>query len=263
MLNEIKQLNKEFYNWAAVELNDPDNTNPYLIIPDERYQNASFRILVLGKETNGWGEGKDENCHSAKDLEKLYVDKIINKEIGRSTAFWDFYFSWVWESLKERSDVGVCVSNVALLGYRYEFLQLKPKGQKEGYNKDNALKLSEFLGRYINILKPNAIICFTGFGTKTRTEEPYLKILEHKKHLWGSYIRDNDKVLDTTCKYSMRKLTFVDSKGIEVYGTCHPGWRAKKEIKDKWKQSIVNSILNDIIPKPQAEAKADGSADDQ
>lgn len=242
MFKEIKKLNEEFYNWSAVELNDPDNTNPYLIIPDERYRNASFRILVLGKETNGWGDA--EKCTSVDALEKLYRDKVLERNFsGCGYPFWDFYFPCILENLKERPDIGVCVSNVALLGKLYG---------KGHYKAKYAPELSYYLRRYIHALKPDAIICF--FGTDGQAG-PYLRIL---KSLWGPYSGDKDTILDPTCENSMRKLFFADSEGIEIYGTRHP-----QGATNEWKQSIVNSILNDIIPKPQAEAKADGSADEQ
>ncbi len=228
MQEDIKRLNKELCKWA-VGLNDPDNTNPYLIIPDERYQNASFRILVLGKETNGWGE--TEGCTSVEDLEKLYRDKVLERNM-RGNPFWNFYFSYILENLKGRPDIGVCVSNIALLGKRYD----------EGHYKAvYAPELSFYLRRYIHALNPNAIICF--FGTDGQAGR-YLKIL---KSLWGPY---SSIELDSTCEDSMRKLTFADSEGMEIYGTRHP-----QGATCEWRQSIVNSVLYDIIPKPLAEVR--------
>ena len=241
MLNEIKQLNKEFYNWAAVELNDPDNTNPYLNIPDERYQNASFRILVLGKETNGWGEGKDENCHSAKDLEELYRHIVLDKTIMDNNGFWRFYFKFLLPSLETRPDIGVCVSNVALLGY---------KNDNAGYNPEYVQELGEFLGDYIKILEPNMIFCVAGIGTKK--EGNYLKILE-STHCVGTYLG-----YTPTCEPSLRKLSFSNAANIKIYGTRHPQGKSHE-----WKRLIIKIITQEIIPKPQAEAKADGSANEQ
>lgn len=182
MIETIKDINRKLFTWANT-LSDEDkgdNTNPYLIIPDEQYQRATFKVLVLGKETNGWGES--ENCASVEDLEGLYRNEVLEKNIwGYGNPFWDFYFDYV-KPISENSahDIGICVSNVALVGYKYG---------KKGYNTKYYKELSGFLKDYIDILAPDAIICFTGFGTATHTEIDYLKILEP---IFGEYSGDKD-----------------------------------------------------------------------
>ncbi len=86
MIETIKDINRKLYTWADTlpDEDKGDNTNPYLIIPDEQYQRTTFKVLALGKETNGWGESEN-SAH----------------------------------------DIGICVSNVALVGYKYG---------KKGYN---------------------------------------------------------------------------------------------------------------------------------
>ncbi len=231
MTEKIKKLNEQFYNWATVGLNDPDNTNPYLIIPDERYQNASFRILVLGKETNGWGE--KENCKTQEELENLYEHTVLDKSIMDNNGFWRFYFKFLLQSLEARPDVGVCVSNVALLGYKYGY---------QGYNPKYASALGEYLGGYIKILEPNVIICVAGIGTGKQWD--YLKILQSESAL-GTYLG-----YTPTCVPSLRELSFASNANIKIYGTRHP-----QGTKHEWKKSVVDFISDDIIPKPQAEVR--------
>lgn len=231
MIENIKIKNRELFDWAKKNPNQKKHTNPYLIIPDEQYQSATFKVLVLGKETNGWGES--ENCASVEDLEELYQNEVLEKNIwGYGNPFWDFYFDYV-KPISENAahDIGICVSNVALVGYKY--------GEK-GYNTKYSNELSGFLKDYIDILAPDAIICFTGFGTATHMENDYLKILEP---IFGEYSGDKDILLPPQCKWPMRKLSFASSGGIAIYGTRHPQHTSRK-----WKESMKQAILQHIVP---------------
>lgn len=240
MIKEIKQKNRELYKWAnSLPIQDKaKNTNPYLVIPDDQYINAKFKVLVLGKETNGWGEGEGEDCTSPEDLENLYSEKVLEKQIwGCGNPFWDFYFEWVVRSIFDGThlDIGVCASNVALLGLKY--------GNK-GFNIKYVNELSGFLKDYLYILKPDAIICFTGFGTATRREINYLKILEP---IFGTYSRGQD-IFPLDRKWPMRKLSFasaeINGKKISIYGTRHP-----ERTSRAWKESIGQSI-SQIVSSP-------------
>lgn len=230
MIEDIINKNRELFDWAKKNMDQEKHTNPYLIIPDEQYQRAPFKVLVLGKETNGWGES--EKCASVEDLEELYRDKVLKKTIwGCGSTFWDFYFDYV-KPISENAahDIGICVSNVALVGYN----------GKKGYNTEYSNKLIGFLKDYLKILAPDAIICFTGFGTATHTENDYLKILEP---IFGKYSGDKDILLSPHCNWPMRKLSFASSGNIEIYGTRHPQHTSRK-----WKESMSQAILQHIVP---------------
>ncbi len=231
MIEDIKRLNRELFDWSKKNLDQGKHTNPYLIIPDEQYQNAPFKVLVLGKETNGWGEA--ENCTTVEDLEELYRDKVLEENIwGCRYPFWDFYFDWVKPISKEAAQgIGVCVSNVALVGYKYD---------NKGYNIKYSNELSGFLKAYLDLLAPDAIICFTGFGTITHSEKGYLKILEP---IFGKYSRDKDILLSPNCKWPMRKLSFATGGNVCLYGTRHPQHTSRE-----WKEAMKQAILQHIVP---------------
>lgn len=228
MLSKIRKINNDLFNWYSSLNNKDKYTNPYLIVPEDSYVNSKMKVLVLGKETNGWGEA--ENCKTCKELEDLYIEKIIGKEVG-NIPFWNFYFNYLLPVIP--SNVGVCASNISLLGYRYG---------STGYNIKLAKELGVFFERYLNALKPDMVICFAGFGTKTRREYNYLEIMER---IWGTYNQDNDLIISSNneIKWPLRKLCFTNSN-ICIYGTRHPE-RTSKE----WKESISYSIKEIIDTK--------------
>ena len=232
MLDEIIKINRELFDCAdKLPYQDKaENTNPYLIIPDKQYRNASFKVLVLGKETNGWGE--TEKCASVEDLEKLYRDKVLEKNIwGCGIPFWEFYFDWVKPIFDNATQgLGVCVSNVALVGHKYGY---------NGYNTKYTNELSGFLKAYLDVLTPDALICFTGFGTVTHAENDYLKILEP---ILGKYSRDADILLSPHCNWPMRRLSFTSGRNIAIYGTRHPEFAPLK-----WKESMSQAIQQNIV----------------
>lgn len=96
--------------------------------------------------------------------------------------------------------------------------------------------LSIFLKKYLDILSPDIIICFSGFGTKNR-EHNYSSILEH---IFGTYHPENNipiNMLDN--EYPLYKLSFASNANI--YGTRHP-----QGTSNKWRENICKSIV-DII----------------
>lgn len=234
----IESINKEIFNWW---INLPERTvkytNPYLIIPTKMFMAAKRKIVILGKETNGWAqcEQEAEKILCGEDLiwpperlEQFYNAKVNNKEIG-SFPFWNFCWDMERAIKKVDNSVELCYANVALLG--------KPYGAR-GYDPNLAETLSYFLGKYLNALDADAIICLTGFGTKTRTELPYLKILE-QEGLFGKYDRDKDTIIgDKDTKYPLRELYFEHAR-CPILGTVHPE-RKSREWKD---QTIRNIIL--------------------
>lgn len=223
---QIEELNKKLFNWANKEKkNNLTYTNPYLIIPEDTYWNKKIKILILGKETNGWGE--NENFTKQDELQKLYIDKINDKGFSKGYGhFWNFYFNYIKNIEENNHNVGICVSNIALLGFTYD---------KKGYNTGLAKKLSYYLKKYLELLKPDIIVCFAGFGTKTHQENNYVLIL---KEIFGDYKGNTPISPDRNIRFPLLKLSFdkLPNK-IELYGSAHP---ERKSIK--WKEMIKNTL---------------------
>lgn len=237
MRNNIKEINKAIYSWW---INLPDRsekyTNPYLIMPSKAFMDAKRKLVVFGKETNGWAQCEQEEeklifgediIWSAERLEQFYEKKVNGKTIGPN-PFWNFCWELESSIMSADSDIGICYANISLLG--------KPYGER-GYDMNLAGPLSHFLAEYLDTIKPDAILCLTGFGTKTRTELPYLKILEQNV-LFGQYDRENDLFVgNTDIKYPLRKLAFKNAQ-YPIYGTVHPERKSRE-----WKKETIRSIL--------------------
>ena len=229
----ISKVNEALYNWW-LELPGREQyyTNPYLIMPSTEYLNAKKKALILGKETNGWAQKEIEEEKTNGEtaiwptvkLERFYDEQINKKRIG-ANPFWNF--CWELESaLKGKfNNIELCYANVAVLGLPY--------GQR-GYDPKLAEPLSIFLKDYIEALQPDVIICLTGFGTKTNTERPYLKLLNR---VFGEYDETKDVIIgNQEMKYPLRKLYFPNVK-IPILGTAHPERKSKA-----WKEDTIRSF---------------------
>ncbi len=234
MTEKIREVNNELFNWCNSLENKNDYTNPYLIIPEDNYWKAPIKVLILGKETYGWGE--KEGYTKQEELENLYIDKINKREFEKgSEPFWDFYFKYIKPIEKEDANVGICVSNIALLGYPYGI---------KGYDTNLAKKLSEFLKKYLDILKTDIIVCFAGFGTEGYEEENYVKILNE---IFGEYNLKKDTVYENENDkgYPLRELCFPNNPTkIKLYGTVHPLFiRINLHNEDYIKNTLINIII--------------------
>lgn len=166
---------------------------PYLIIPDDNYKESRYKILLCGKETNGWGEKegyrntlisnpKDWGIIKNKLLE-LYNYKV-NIEWGKNLdgSFWPFY-----QLIRENIEIplykpnikpkfpfcGLVAGNVSLLGYTYD-----TKGfNSQLVDSNNGITgLSDDFNDLVNGLKPDLIIATIGY--KKSSSYAYINILE-------------------------------------------------------------------------------------
>ena len=224
MKTEIKSINNEIYRWYQSLEDKSEYAKPYLVTPEDEYCIAEHRGLILGKETGGWLENVENP--DIGQVENEY-QRIIHKSVSMNgSAFWRMYFD-LKDSLVE--SIKVTAGNVALLGYHY--------GTK-GFPLKYADKLAFFLKKYIEILKPECLIIFCGAGTISRSDIPYIRILEM---IFGEYQGSEALKGNSHIEWPLRYLRFEKSGTIRIFGTRHPE-RAPRE----WKESILITITETI-----------------
>lgn len=188
-------------------------TCPYLPVPTEKYLLSRFKILICGKETNGWGEkegiwkeltNNPEDWETVRDkLVKLYDEKINRGWENLGGLFWPFYkeireLTEVNPSKKNIpffTNVGVCAANVALLGYPSTI---------SGFDGSMVEPLAENFKLLHDALAPNITICTVGYR-----DTNYITILERALGI----------------KYS--DFTFYEFKVINE--NTYTKWRVKQE----------------------------------
>lgn len=180
MLKKIYQKQGELFKSIDPALRT-NYTCPYLPVPTEKYLLSRFKILICGKETNGWGEkegiwkeliNNPDEWETVRDkLVKLYDEKI-NQEWENLGSFWPLYYevrelTEVNPSEKNIpffTNVGVCAANVALLGYPSSIL---------GFDGLMVEPLAENFKLLHDALAPNITICTVGYRYTN-----YITILE-------------------------------------------------------------------------------------
>ena len=90
----MEDLTQEYATAVALwrELNEstPGLSAPFVVAPDANYRDAAVRLMIVGQETFGWGEGIDEG-QSAEELVEILRGWYRSFNLGakyRSTPFW-------------------------------------------------------------------------------------------------------------------------------------------------------------------------------
>ncbi len=248
MNDKLNRLNEEILLWWK-GLNSLDKyACPYLINVSEEYINAKLKVLLVGKETFGWGDGEgdfpnpieDRKDITVEDLTRLYRKLVIEDWgwIGESqTPFWRHVenIRGIGEGDKPKciEKVGVAVSNISLLGWRYE----------AGFDVDLKPKLTEFLRRQLDILSPDLILFSVGIGSSSNSV--YEGML---KDIFGENIRSN-YCEDWDEDIHFAKLGEVKRQGERpqlLYSSYHPQYKScYDKIYDKL-FPIIKQLCQDI-----------------
>ena len=247
MNDKLNRLNEEILSWWKSLKSLDDYAYPYLINVSEEYINAKLKVLLVGKETFGWGEGttdfikpiEDRKKITVEDLTHLYRRFVIDDWgwIGESqTPFWRHVenIRGIGEGDRPKciGKVGIAVSNVALVGWRYD---------DAGFDIELKPKLTEFLRRQLEILSPDLILFSVGIGTNSVYEEML-------RDVFGENIR-NDYREDWDEDTLFVKLGEVKRQGEKpqlLYSSYHPQYRScYDKIYDKL-FPIINGLCQEI-----------------
>lgn len=246
MNGKLNRLNEEIFSWwKSLKFVDESVWNeyacPYLINVSEEYINAKLKVLLVGKETFGWGDGEEDFSKTIEDRTEITVEDLTDLYrrfvidgwgwIGESqTPFWRHV-----ENIRGIGEgdnpneycvgkVGVAVSNVALLGWRYE----------AGFDIGLELKLTEFLRRQLEILSPDLILFSVGLGSSS--SGAYESML---KGIFGDNIRSNYSE-DWNEETHFTMLGEVKRQGKKpqlLYSCYHPQYK-----------SCYNKIYGKLLP---------------
>jgi len=155
---------------------DNDWTWPLLLKSYRDYETANIRIMIFGKETNGWGpypEDIDQNGVDINCLMNVYERFFNEGNCKYNSSFFpviDEFMKVLRDLFKEKS-IHYLWNNVIKIG----------KGSKgfpeKMYNELIKDSISRIIPMEINILKPNYIIFFT--GPNTYQSGPYDDIIDN------------------------------------------------------------------------------------
>lgn len=221
---------------------------PYLVNPPESYFSSPFKVLVLGKETNGWGD--KERCQWDKqnykeELKQLYRCKaccIFNS--GMNSSFWNFFhlLKKGSENCQEWGKVSFVAANVALLGYKYGDNGFNP----ELININEKLGLAYSLGLLYKALTPDMILLTIGSDIKNGNILNYLRILKDAKILpKNDTIKGDIKNITPEGNKVEIKIFELQSTDdtVKIFMTRHPQGCSYSAISDFITKEIENEII--------------------
>ena len=199
---------------------------PYLVYPPDSYFSSQFKVLVLGKETNGWGD--KEKCQWEKQEYKnklicLYRHQVCcTLKTDSNSSFWNFFnlLKKGNNANNKNEKVGFSVANVALLGYKYGDngfdLDLINKGK---------LGLAYSLELLYKALTPNLILLTIGSNLNNRNVQNYLRVLKEAKILQEvDKIEKDAEIITPKGKKARIEIFEIQSKdnSVRIFMTRHP-----------------------------------------
>ena len=154
----MNQKLKDLYlrHWEAFEKNIWLNPNinsalPYLIYVPKIYENAKFRIMFCGQETQGWGGELYDKPHIDIDELRGIYNGFVNIQQGYNSPFWNFQR----RIIKQFPSVGFIRNNIVKIGKKHE------PGCDEAIYELTKQHFNVFKEE-IGILKPDLIILLSG-----------------------------------------------------------------------------------------------------
>ena len=241
-MNILKQENISLFElYSAMRIDKAECTNPYLVVPSDAYVKSSFKVLLLGKETNGWGTAEFQSP-TIEDLEDLYNRKI-NDDWGIGGPLWDFYYSLRCISEGDNIEVpdfagkvGFCASNIALIGKEYGH---------SGFNSKYAAQLSEILSQCLIILNPDIVLCPVGVGTSSGCDHPYIELLK------SSMNAESCNKKETNCN-GLYELHFTPSNSKSLFLGCRHPQGASNDFKENVKRYLIELIKQKLNLSPNS-----------
>lgn len=197
---------------------------PYLVYPPDSYFSSQFKVLVLGKETNGWGDKEKTNWEKS-----LYKDRLIDlykktlEEEKSNSSFWNFF-----NLLRKKSEaqgkekVSFAVANVVLLGYKYGDTGFNP----DLININNGkLGLAYSLELLYKALTPNMILLTIGDKLDNGNVNNYINVLKEANIIPNKCIKEIN-LKNITPEGKKRKIEIFEIESVKsktkIFMTRHP-----------------------------------------
>lgn len=185
-------------NWPALRkiiLRFQGLSNPYLVSVHPDYEQADIRIVIVGKETNGWGRPDKiadvDTREAVEELMNCYSDFKLGIDYSGKQSFW----TPVHELYRRFNPSGPTFGFVALNASKMDQNQSQPSGEVR-----DAIIETGLLRDEIRILEPDVVVFFTGpyyeswldgwFPGLKRTGDMWLSRLEAAglpKHCFRTY----------------------------------------------------------------------------
>ncbi len=224
----LSELYRKHWNLMVQELKNQGLANPLLIYlkDEESYRNADLRVMIFGQETNGW-----EGELGQVKLEDLLVEYA--NFFGAGQCF--VYGGHFWNAIKDFQKTIKELSGNKSVEFVWNDILKIGLNDNKGHPTSELISLQRkvfpVLTEEINILKPNAIIFFTGHNY-----DDYIRLE------WADIVKTAIKDWDT------RYLTKFNSKFLpeNTFRTYHPyylylqGKQYYKEVKE----TICCNLLN-------------------
>ncbi len=206
MYTELKQLNLNDYSCPLL-----------LHIWEKDYSKAPIKLMIIGKETNGWGNAESEDVASSmKRYEGFNLGRTYN------SIFW----RWVY---KINQMLGNPNTNCFVWNNILKFGKESSKGCPNWHVTNLENKYFNIIADEISILKPDVCIFLTGhsYDTEINSKFPDVEMLN-----FGGY-------------KDIKEVAQLKSKNLPVhsYRTYHPGYGGRYP---KWYTEIFEIISNAV-----------------
>lgn len=150
----LREVYEPAFEFIQQELpHTPDQSRPLFLYVFPEYHDAAVKLLVVGQETNGWGNGKDEpDYDSVEKLVGLYAGFNLGAKVGW-TPFWKAAHKLHGAINPDGSERGFLWSNLV----KIDVGRRRPPEEVE-----RILSRLDLLPEEIRITRPDAVVFFTG-----------------------------------------------------------------------------------------------------
>jgi hypothetical protein len=200
---------------------------PLFLKANETYINSDVKLLIFGKETNGWG-GTYGSGVCVDDITNVY-DEFFNSGdcYAYGGQFWNgikYFMNLLQEKNKDKK-ISYLWNNIVKIGY-----------DKEGfpYNfYENIVKpyLNNIITKEIEILKPDFVLFFTGPNSDNG---PYDNVLNEV------FNNPQRKPVDGFTERQLCEIVIPNVK--KSFRTYHPNYLYRNNI-DTYFEKIINEII--------------------
>ena len=148
-------------------VNYPGLSTPYLAYVHPHYEEARIRLVVIGKETNGWGNPADIVPLTAENAVRRQMEEYANFSLGehypKKQAFWTPVYELYRRLNPGGGRYGFMALNVALMDY---------KCRTPSNDVRKIIISTGLLQEQIRILDPHIVVFYSG-----PTYDPWLKLM--------------------------------------------------------------------------------------
>jgi hypothetical protein len=199
---------------------------PLFIKSNSGYENADIKLLIFGKETNGWSNEKNKVYGSDVTLIEILnaYDNFFNKKecYKRKSNFWPRIreFINILQEKNENEKIDYLWNNIVKMAYYWKV------GFPDFYEDIVKKYLNKIIIKEIEILKPDYLLFFTG--------PTYDFVLDD--------IFENP-TKEKIGKFSEREICRVKIKNVKgSFRTYHPNYLIRSGLFYKITKEIINNI---------------------